>query len=460
MIWIVFLVSSVAFFWDINSFPLRNWDEAWYAEIIKNMASGQHGLLVPFWNGQYYFDKPPLYFWLSLPFFKLFGPGEWQARIISDFAAIGVSVLVYLIGKRLFSSLVGFLSFLIFITLGQVYVRFSHGNLDALLVFLFLASFYFYLLSEAKKNFSVFAGAGLGLGFLVKGWLLGLFPLTLVFIYSLFKERKPPRNLGILLPFIFLSSAWWYFLGYREFGKPFLDWYLFTPAEGGFSRPFSSFSVGYFKYLVRDSGIWVIPVLISLLLVGKIRFFDWRKIFPLIFLPLLFIFIISFLSQKPDWHILPAYPFVAIIAGYFVGKMLEKYSLKILLVIVPLIIIQLFIIYKIENTYPDRSLVGARLGMYACNVLGGQDVVILDDRDFTAFLYYSNQQTVYAVRDEGPTDKRDWWILKYEDILNFVKTKGRVIIISRNIKKLPINLSKDEILGSWDGYQFMKIFKN
>jgi len=57
---ILVLISSFAvFFSKISSFPLRNWDEAWYAEIIKNMASGKYGYLMPFWNGRYYFDNAP-----------------------------------------------------------------------------------------------------------------------------------------------------------------------------------------------------------------------------------------------------------------------------------------------------------------------------------------------------------------------------------------------------------------
>ena len=122
---IVFILALLVFSFNISSFPLRNWDEAWYAEITKNMANGS-GLLVSFWNGQYYFDKPPLYFWLSLPFFEIFGAGEWQARIISATAAVFASILIYLLGKKLFSPKAGFFAFLVFVTLGQIVVRLSH----------------------------------------------------------------------------------------------------------------------------------------------------------------------------------------------------------------------------------------------------------------------------------------------------------------------------------------------
>lgn len=452
----VILISSFAFLYNINSFPLRNWDEAWYAEIIKNMASGDYSLLVPFWNGQYYFDKPPLYFWLSLPFFKFFGPGEWQARIISASAGVGVSVLVYLIGKKLFNPLVGFLSFVIFITLGQVYVRFSHGNLDALLVFLFLASFYFYLLTEKKKIFSVLTGINLGIGFLVKGWSLGLFPLFVIFIYSLFKERRLPRNLGIILPSIFLSSAWWYFLGYREFGKPFLDWYLFTVAEGNFNQPFSSFSIDYFRYFIRDLGVWIILVLVSMFLVRKTSVVDRLNILPLIFSFLSFIFIISLTGGNLDWHILPTYPFVALVIGYLIHRLLYFYP-KMLFLFIALLFMQIYVVYRIENIYPDRSLDGATLGRYAKSVLQPNEMIVLDDRDFPAFILYSNKKEVHVIRAEGPATPRDWWIMKYEDLPNFIKTRESAVIISPDISRPPIDLNKAQIFDSYLDYKFVRL---
>lgn len=42
---VILTASSAIFFTNINNFPLRNWDEAWYAEIIKNMASGHYNFL-------------------------------------------------------------------------------------------------------------------------------------------------------------------------------------------------------------------------------------------------------------------------------------------------------------------------------------------------------------------------------------------------------------------------------
>ncbi len=93
----VLIAATITFTRTITSSTMRNWDEAWYAEIIKNMASGNYGLLQPFWNGRYYFDHAPLYFWLSTPIFKIFGPGLWQIRAVSATAAILACLFIFLI---------------------------------------------------------------------------------------------------------------------------------------------------------------------------------------------------------------------------------------------------------------------------------------------------------------------------------------------------------------------------
>ena len=273
---VVFIVSLAAFFWGINSFPLRNWDEAWYGEIIRNMAGGQHGLLVSFWNGQYYFDKPPLYFWLSLPIVKFFGIGEWQVRFVSALAASFSVVLIFLIAKKIFKNgKIGIFSSLVFLTLGQVRDRFSHGNLDGLLVFFILAGFWLYLVSLSKIRVAPLAGIVFGLGFLVKGWLVGVFGLLVCFIYSLVVKRKITKQFYISGAFALLPFFLYLFLGYREFGIEFIDWFLFQPSAGNLSERLQ-FSTNVFGYLVRDVGFWFVPVLFSIPLLKKLSKADRR----------------------------------------------------------------------------------------------------------------------------------------------------------------------------------------
>ncbi|MBI4033252.1 MAG: glycosyltransferase family 39 protein [Candidatus Blackburnbacteria bacterium] len=442
---ILFLGASILLFsFNINAFPLRNWDEAWYAEIVRNMAGGDHNLLVPFWNGQYYFDKPPLYFWLSFPFFKIFGPGEWQVRIISVLAAASATLLVFLIGKKLFNQKVGILSSLVFVIIGQVWVRFSHGNLDALLVALFLATFYTHLFAKQKK-FAVLSGIFLGLGFLVKGWFLGLFPLAAILLFSWITKKRLPYNLSLIILFATLSSGWWYLLGALRFGRPFVNWYLLIVADGKLGH----FSLQPFWYLVRDTGIWLIPT--ALYLIEVVRNKNLIAFALIIFL---FIFSLGFLPEKFDWYNLPVYPFVAILTGYSLWELFKKHRKAVSLLVALITIAQVVVVYKIESIYPDRSSTGANLGLVARDIVQPDDALVLDDRDFTSFLYYSNHKKIFVVSKEGGKPG-EWWVVKYEDLPAF--TNHPILLISKDLNNFPPEFSEQPVLKEYMSYRFVRL---
>lgn len=431
---IVFFGSIIVFFRRIGTFPLRNWDEAWYAEIIKNMASGNWGYLIPYWNGRYYFDHSPLYFWLSSPFFKFFGPGEWQARVVSAAAAVIATFLVYLIGKKLSSERVGFLSSVIFLTFGGVVIRFAHGNLDALLSCLFLAAFYFYLRSKDKTIFSVLCGISIGLGVLVKSWGIGVFPAYLIACYSLLSRRQLPTRAVLILFVAFLTFFWWYLLGIKNFGQEFINWFILNPSENRLGSPFANFSLDYFKFAVRDIGLWFLPLVIFVIAYFK-KYLDVKDDFivPFLFVSLTYIVALNFLSDKSDWYVIPALPFLAIVLGYICDRLLRLNFRLSALFISLILLVQYFNVLRIENIYPDRSIIGAELGVKAREIIPLEDEVILDDHDFTAFLYYSNQNHIYTMQNERKPS--EWWILKGDEISDFIAKNPKTWIITRDAEK-------------------------
>lgn len=445
----------LSFFWKINAFPLRSWDEAWYGEIIKNMAQGTHGWLVPFWNGEYFFDKPPLYFWLTLPFFKIFGVGEWQTRIVSVLAAIGATLLIYLLGKKLFSRRAGLFSAVVFLSFGQVAQRFSEGNLDALLVFLFLLTFYFFLLGREKKIFIIFSGITFGLGFLVKGWLLGLLPFLLIFFYSLIYQRKIQFKQLLLLLFIsVLSSGWWFFLGYQKFGQRFLDWYLLSPTAGTFAHQFH-FSPQILMTFFRDIGFWWL-VFILLLLARKIVLFKKEVLISFLATAFVFVLAVHFLDGFIGWYLLPVYPLLALTIGYgFDCKSQVNFKLAIGFGLVVLLM-QGFLLGKLQNLDKDRSFLMADLGITVKEIVPREETLILDDPDFTAFLFYSEHQTIYTVAQDGGKPG-EWWIIKKEDLPGFMKEHSPVWVISQDLKNLPVNFDDNQVVTTHNGFQFLRL---
>lgn len=446
----VLVIAAFVFLKNIDSFPLRNWDEAWYAQITRNMASGQYSLLVPFWNGEYFFDKPPLYFWLSLPFFEIFSPpaggGEWQARIIAAISAIAATFFVYLIGRRLFGSRAAFLAVLIFLTLGQVVIRFAHGNLDALVVCLILATFYFYLVAN---RFWPVAGVCLALTYLAKGWVLGLVPILLVVLFEYFLLGKNFKRVLLVVGVSIFLVIPYYISGYLNFDQQFISWYLFNPTASLFSL--EVFSWQFFANLARDVGFWLVPFVLSLAVAFKIKREDGLKLFVLGFCALIFLFSISFLSGKLGWYALSVYPFISLILAYFIDK-LFKIRLSVAVVLVMIVIgLQIKNVMRIENIHPDRSLVGANLGRASKEIVPASDYLILDDRDLPAFLFYSEHKKVFVLSESR--QDWEWWILTREGFSKLLLSGKRVWIITKNSNLV----TNAEVVAELEDYEILRI---
>lgn len=95
-------------------------DEAIRALVALEMdLSGNY--LVPTMLGEYYYNKPPLYNWLLLVFFKSFGSySEFTSRFATVFFLLSFAVSVYYFFKKHFNQKIGILSALALITCGRI----------------------------------------------------------------------------------------------------------------------------------------------------------------------------------------------------------------------------------------------------------------------------------------------------------------------------------------------------
>jgi hypothetical protein len=83
--------------------------------------------------------RPGGYIYASVPFVYLFGPTEWGIRSLSLLSSLGIIVLMYFLGKKLFNEKVGFIaSFVASISLWDIYL--ARGGFEAHFA-LFLALF-------------------------------------------------------------------------------------------------------------------------------------------------------------------------------------------------------------------------------------------------------------------------------------------------------------------------------
>ncbi len=227
--WLILLVLGVAWLLPGNDqLPLVDRDEPRFAyaseEMLAREAIGEPGAwVVPTFNGEWRFDKPPfVYWWMELHY--LFGGyNDFTARLHSVIAMLICVMLVWAFARRLYDSKIGFWSAFALLTSFQV---FEHGRLcvaDAAMLMWTLAAMWagYELLLDAKdrtgifKNGWVAAGifwVSLALGFATK-WVVPPVVVGAALVGTLaltrrwppIKEFKPISGLAI---FIALTLLW------------------------------------------------------------------------------------------------------------------------------------------------------------------------------------------------------------------------------------------------------------
>ena len=219
----VALVAAMILLPFLGAVPLMDPDEPVYGETAKEMLLAGDWLS-PRIFGQYWYDKPPLFYWLEMLSYSFFGISDVASRLPSAVMAMATAVYVYVQGREMFNKPIAFLAALFLVTsMGFMYIG-KAAVTDMTLMFTLtvtMVSFY------RKKYYIAYIFCGLSL--LVKGPIGYAFPALIMLLYlawtrqwSLMKEMKIPQ--GILLAF--LVGLPWYILMYKVHGEVFLDTFI------------------------------------------------------------------------------------------------------------------------------------------------------------------------------------------------------------------------------------------
>src|ERR1051325_5322266 len=109
------LIAACALLWKLGAGSLAAWDEAIYAQVSKEIALSGDWLTLR-WEYQPWFEKPPLFMWMTALFYRLFGVSEFWARLPSALSGIALVVVTYSIGKLTGGRRVGLLAGGLFLT--------------------------------------------------------------------------------------------------------------------------------------------------------------------------------------------------------------------------------------------------------------------------------------------------------------------------------------------------------
>jgi 4-amino-4-deoxy-L-arabinose transferase-like glycosyltransferase len=245
------LLFGVLFFFGLGQVALVNPDEGRYAEIPREMvATGDY--VTPRLDGVFYFEKPPLMYWMVAGFLKAFGPSELSVRAVPALFALGGVLCAYGAARRLHGRTAGLAAAIV---LGSSLLYFGLGRiliLDTTVSVLMSAALFCFILGvnepPGKTRRWLFYGlyASAALATLTKGLIGFLIPGAVMFFWLLiFNQWRRLRPLylpsGVAL-FLAIAAPWHVLVAQRnEIWAHFYfvreHWERFTTTEHGRDAP-------------------------------------------------------------------------------------------------------------------------------------------------------------------------------------------------------------------------------
>lgn len=327
-IFLVLAITTFIIFFNLGAFPLLDPDEPVYAETPKEMIT-YNDFISPRIYGEYWYDKPPMYYWLVAAAFKTFGVNEFAARFPSALLAVLCVMMIYRTGTKLFGSQAGMAAALVLATSIE-YFYVAKGAVTDITLTIFLSAA---LLAFIERKYYLFYVCA-ALATLTKGPVGLLFPGAIVFFYLMATWNwREIRNMKIPAGIIIYSliALPWYIVMYQLHGAVFLDTFIgfhnitrFTTAEH------SKTAVWYFFIPVLLLGFFPWTAMLVQSIRASLR--EGIKRQPaLLFFNVWAAFIFAFFTlsnTKLVTYILPMYPPLALIVGWYIGKVLPKDNQK------------------------------------------------------------------------------------------------------------------------------------
>lgn len=363
-IFIIISISSIVILKDLEKGNLAEYDEAIYGEVAKET------LLTNDWITLHYklhpwFHKPPLFIHLISVTYKLLGISTFTSRIWPALFGIGTILVTFLLAKELFNQNVAFMSFLILITAPQFIHKCRMLMLDAPVTFFIVLSLYLFLMVHKKESALLYCllGISLGLGTMIKG-VIGLFPFPIILAYlALTKNIKTvfSKNTLIALTIFFVITIPWHIIQFVIHKSEFINEYLLYHTLKRITSIIEHHYYGrfyYFKVLRYGLGLWLYPLVLSIIYTIFFIFRQYReKILLILWITIIFAVFFFSKTQLP-WYLIPLYPGFAIMIAHFLDKLNIK---KIKIGFIGCIIIFIFSFHLPKSCYGNNALYNINL---------------------------------------------------------------------------------------------------
>ena len=356
--------------------PVLIGDEAYYARVPVEMRE-RGDWLVPYFNGEPRYKKPPLMYWLVAVSQRIFGENEVASRLPSLIAVILTSLLLLWFGLKTGFVEVGAWAAAIFLLNPMTAVLGNWGAPEATLCFFVTASILLGLLWIRDRSLSLLlvSGAAAGLGVLTKGApglvlpAMVLFPLAFWRTWTKQSEKaswsqwvKLGAQIVLWLAICSAIAAPWFLLVSMREGEAFWQVFLLREHIRRVAEPMEGHRGPLWYYLLV---IWLLFLPWSTCLphglvnalkpprqlpVGESHFIATSMVWWAISIVGLF----SLVATKLPHYIFPAFPALAWLCAFQTESEASKseVALGILLALLP-VIGALYGISVLPNIYTE-----------------------------------------------------------------------------------------------------------
>ncbi|MBI1745775.1 MAG: glycosyltransferase family 39 protein [Acidobacteria bacterium] len=333
------LLLAVPYFINLGASSIWDINEAFYVEAPREMMEA-HDYLTPRFNYRDRLEKPILSYWVILPFYAVFGAGEFAERLPIALIMTLTLIVVYRLGAVLFGGGAGLFSAAVLATSFKVFWLAHRSLIDMLLLFCVTAALYFAVLAlnsneaRCRVYYARFFFIMMGLGTLAKGLLGLLIPGAIVLIYLILwrdwaavKRLRPQEGVGLYL----LVCAPWYGAMFFRHGWSYIQFFFGGHHIDRFL--YGSYSIArpiwfYVPTLLGGFMPWsffLLPALVYSIQTYARGVLNERR--SLSFLAIWFSFIFIFFSlarAKQEEYIFQLYPAGALAVGYYFGRLREQ----------------------------------------------------------------------------------------------------------------------------------------
>ncbi|GGZ21979.1 dolichyl-phosphate-mannose--protein mannosyltransferase [Echinicola pacifica] len=364
---LLLVVALILHFSNLQGLSIYALDEAKNATAAIEMMH-HHEWVIPTFNGEYRFDKPPLHYYFFILAYKIFGINEFAARFFPALFGFLTTYMVYRFVRKQAGVKAGLFTLLALSSSLHWYIQFHMAVPDPFLIFFMCAgmlSFYRWTLSGFRNTpLMLITYTSLALAVLSKGPVGVLIPFIALLSYGLISQMlNGKRLLRIFNPLglaVFFAIALpWYVLVAIKTDGVWLQEFFFKHNLGRFSAPMEGHGGGFWLtwgYVI--AGMLPFAVFLPQSVWYSIKFRAQRvTTFALVVAATIVLFFMFAGTKLPNYTV-PAYPFLAILVGCYLGR-LKKHQLRkamfwpSLIYVILLIILPFTIYYGLKS---DPSL--------------------------------------------------------------------------------------------------------